>query len=142
MHSTARPVQNVGEMSPTFDPSSAFDDDPSGPVLRRASAADVDGLLDLWRRAHPTLRSIAREAILDLVQRGWFLVVVDDRTEDVIAAVHVRLRGRIGRVSHLTMDPRHRRHRLATRLLGVADALCAVFGCTPYEELEDIGVAA
>jgi N-acetylglutamate synthase-like GNAT family acetyltransferase len=129
-------------MSPTFDPTSVFDDDSSGTVLRRASAADVDDILDLWRRAHPTQRLIERELVERLVQHGWFLVVLDERTDDFIAAVHVRIRGRIGRVSHLTMDPRHRRHGLATRLLGVADALCAVFGCTPYEELEEIGVAA
>lgn len=142
MHATARPVQNVLQMSPTFDPTSVFDDDSSGTVLRRASAADVDDIRDLWRRAHPNERVIAREAVEHLVQHGWFLIVADDRTDELIAAVHVRIRGRIGRVSHLTMDPQHRRHGLATRLLGVADALCAVFGCTPYEELDEIGAAA
>jgi hypothetical protein len=142
MHATARAVQNVVQMSPTFDPTSVFDDDSSGTVLRRASAADVDGIHDLWRRAHPMERPIARETLAQLIQHGWFLLVIDTHTDEIIAAVHVRLAGRIGRVSHLTMDPRRRRHQLATRLLGVADALCAVFGCTPYEELDGIGAAA
>jgi N-acetylglutamate synthase-like GNAT family acetyltransferase len=127
-------------MSPVFDPTSLLDDDLPGEVVRRAAASDVEAIHALWRRAHGTERRFSRDQIAELVQRGWFLLV-ERAGEGLIGAVHVRLQGRIGRVTHLTMDPRHRRHRLATRLLGVADALCAVFGCTPYEEME-IDVAA
>lgn len=122
------------QMSPTFDPASAFDDDLPGAVLRRASLDDVDAILDLWRRAHPGERRPDREHVERLTQFGWFLIL-DHAAQGLIAAVHVRIQGRIGRVSMLTIDPRHRRHQLATRMLGIADALCAVFGCTPYEEL-------
>lgn len=102
--------------------------------MRRASLDDLDALLDLWRRAHPSDRGPDREHLARLAQFGWFLVL-DHEAQGLIAAVHVRIHGRIGRVSMLAIDPRHRRHQLATRMLGIADALCAVFGCTPYEEL-------
>ena len=135
LQATARGVQQLKEMSPTFDPTSAFDDDLPGTVLRRASSSDVPAILALMRRARPGQRRPDRDDLERLVRRGWFLLV--ERTNGiVVGVVHVQLQGRMGRISMLTMDPEHRGHALATRLLGVGDALCAVFGCTPYEEVE------
>ncbi|MBZ0236119.1 MAG: GNAT family N-acetyltransferase [Deltaproteobacteria bacterium] len=122
-------------MSPTFDPTSVLDDDLPGTVLRRASAGDVDAIIGLVRRAWADGRRPDRAHLAHLVHHGWFLVV-ESADGELIGAVHVRMQRTIGHVSLLMMDPRHRGHGLATRLLGVADALCAVFGCTPYEELE------
>lgn len=122
-------------MLPTFDPMSVLDDDLPGTVLRRASASDVDALLALVRRTWAGGRRPDRARIEHLVRHGWFLVV-ESVSDGLVGAVHVRLQRSLGHVSLLMMDPRHRGHGLATRLLGVADALCAVFGCTPYEDLE------
>lgn len=123
-------------MSPTFDPSSAFDTDLPGTRVRRAAWDDVEAILAFWRLARPGERHHDRALIEHLVGNGWFLVV-ESAVDGLIGAVHIRIQGRIGRVSMLRLTPHHdHRHRLATHLLGVADALCAVFGCTPFEELE------
>lgn len=104
--------------------------------MRRASWVDVDAVLDFWRRARPGERPHDGALIEHLVGNGW-LLLLESAADGIIGAVHVRIQGRIGRVSMLTLAPHHQhRHRLATRLLGVADALCAVFDCTPFEELE------
>jgi N-acetylglutamate synthase-like GNAT family acetyltransferase len=140
MQATARVVHDPKEMSPTFDPTSAFDDDQAGTVLRRASPNDVPAIVALFGRAFPARPRPARDELERRVRHGWFLIAAAP-TGGVVGAVHVEPQGRVARISMLAMDPERRGHALATRLLGVADALCAVFGCTPYEEAGHRAVA-
>jgi N-acetylglutamate synthase-like GNAT family acetyltransferase len=118
---------------PPFIDDPPFPDDGADFTLRCATAADLDALRDLMCRAHPD-ETIPSRAELARLQRSGWLLVAECPHRGLLGAVHVRIDRKIGDVSLLTMDPDARSHALATRLLGVADALCAAFGCAPRDQ--------
>jgi N-acetylglutamate synthase-like GNAT family acetyltransferase len=117
-----------------------LDTDPPDTSLRRATVDDVDVILELARRAHPGERLPGHDEVERLVENGWFLVL-ETAMHELLGTVHVRLERGVGYISWLVMSPEHRGHAMATRLLGVADALCAAFGCQPHEEIGHVVAA-
>ena len=93
--------------------------------VRYARDADAGAVTRLLRRAHAALT-------IPIFASG-VLLVLESSGGELGAVVHVELRTDIGHVDALVVDPALRGTGLETRMLGVADALCAAHGCRAVE---------
>jgi ribosomal protein S18 acetylase RimI-like enzyme len=86
--------------------------------LRQACTADLDGVLELWVRADaaPTVTDSADalRRLLDVDPGALLLAEVDDR---IVGGVIAAWNGWRGSLYRLAVDPEHRGHGLATRLV-------------------------
>lgn len=100
-----------------------------------AAKADLPAVVDLIRAARGDGgRAIGLDEVDELARNGRFLVL--ERSHGGLAAtIYVRFLADRGYVAYLSVAPDLRGHHLATRMLGVADALCAAFDCTPVDGL-------
>src|SRR5690349_20673843 len=107
------------------------------PSVRRARPADEPALVRLINRAHqvggaPIDGARTDEAeVRGLAERGHFLVL--DADGALAATAYVRADGEAGLIDLLSVTPELRRLGLGTRLMGVAEALCAALGCRSIE---------
>jgi ribosomal protein S18 acetylase RimI-like enzyme len=99
--------------------------------LRRASAADVPALLELWRvaEAAPTHTDTA-EALEQLLAHdpAALLLAVDADNGGVVGSVIAAWDGWRGSIYRLVVAPRHRRRGRGRRLLSAAEARLADAG--------------
>ena len=94
------------------------------PVIRLATSADIDALLDLWIRAeaHPsptdTPPDVAR--VIDMPSAAVFVAVAADGT--LVGSLIATFDGWRGNFYRLAVDPSERRRGLARRLVAEAEA--------------------
>src|SRR5262245_51099296 len=105
---------------------------PLATTLRRATPADAPALVDLVNSAYAIESSFVdgdrtnEREIVELVDR----FVVLDRADGLAAAVHVDVRADgAGYFRMLSVSPELQGMGLGTRLVHVAEALCAAMGC-------------
>jgi len=93
------------------------------PVVRHATSADVDGLLDLWRRAEaaPSPTDTARDLTRMIAAPHAVVLVaaVDDGT--LVGSLIATFDGWRGHFYRLAVDPDERRRGLARRLVAEAE---------------------
>jgi ribosomal protein S18 acetylase RimI-like enzyme len=97
--------------------------------IRDATPSDIDGLLDLWRRADAvpsvtdTIDDVARVVAKPTAS---VLVAVDGDT--ILGSVIAAFDGWRGNFYRLVVDPAHRRSGIARRLVDVGEARLRVAG--------------
>ena len=93
------------------------------PAIRPATAADVDGILDLWRRAeaHPSKTDTPHDLgrVIAAPHAEVLLGVVADGL--IVGSVVATFDGWRGNVYRMAVDPTQRRRGLARRLAAAAE---------------------
>jgi ribosomal protein S18 acetylase RimI-like enzyme len=99
------------------------------PAIRRAVAADVSAVLDLWRRAgaEPTHTDDA-ESVRRLIDHDPAALIVADRDGEIVGSVIAGWDGWRGSIYRLVVAPEHRRAGLGRRLLAEAERRMAEVG--------------
>jgi ribosomal protein S18 acetylase RimI-like enzyme len=98
--------------------------------IRRATAADVPAVLDLWARArssHATTPDTP-EALNRLLADAPRALIVAGDGDEIVGAVIAGWDGRRGNLYRLAVDPRHRRQGVARALVAAAEAELRVRG--------------
>jgi ribosomal protein S18 acetylase RimI-like enzyme len=92
--------------------------DPSAPLLRAGSAADVDAVPALWRRAEASPSSTESAAdVRGLLARDPEALLLAEADGEVVGSLIVGWDGWRGTFYRLAVDPAHRRRGLATALV-------------------------
>ena len=93
------------------------------PTIRRATNADVNALLDLWRRADahpsPTDNAPAIGRMIDAPHAAVFVAVAADGV--LVGSVFVTFDGWRGNFYRMAVDPTQRRQGLALRLAAAGE---------------------
>lgn len=94
--------------------------------IRRLDLEDYDALLALWRRCgltslRPQGRDGRGEVARQLASGVATLLGMEDREGELVGAVLATHDSRKGWINRLVVDPRHRRHGHARRLLDAAE---------------------
>jgi ribosomal protein S18 acetylase RimI-like enzyme len=88
------------------------------PLLRTGTAADVDAVLTLWKRAETGPSSTeSADDVRWLLERDPDALLVADAEGEVVGSLIVGWDGWRGTFYRLAVDPAHRRRGLATRLV-------------------------
>lgn len=91
-------------------------------TLRRGEPADIDAVLELWRRAGSLATvSDTPEGLRGLLARDPDALLVADGDDDLAGCVIATWDGWRGNFYRLAVDPRHRRRGLASRLVAAAE---------------------
>ena len=102
--------------------------------IRRAGRTDVPALTRLINRAYAVERFFvegdrtSEPEVAELAAAGK-LLVLDDATGGLAAAIHVEAHGERGYFGLLSVDPELQGLGLGRRMVGVAEALCEAMGC-------------
>lgn len=90
----------------------------TGPAIRRGGPADIDDVLDLWRRANalPTVTD-SHGALGALLAADPQALLVADASGDLVGSLIAAWNGWRGSLYRLAVDPDHRRRGIATALL-------------------------
>jgi ribosomal protein S18 acetylase RimI-like enzyme len=113
---------------------------PSSPIIRRATNADVDALLDLWERAAATPSvtqtpgDVAR--VVDAPTARVLVAVGDDGA--LVGSLIATFDGWRGHLYRLVVDPELRRRGLARRLLVEAETWLRAEGARKLNALVEV----
>jgi ribosomal protein S18 acetylase RimI-like enzyme len=92
--------------------------DPAAPQIRTGRAADIDAVLDLWRRADASPSSTeSADDVRGLLERDPEALLLADAGGGVVGSLIVGWDGWRGTFYRLAVDPRARRRGLATALV-------------------------
>ena len=90
----------------------------AAPTIRHATKDDVDGILELWRRAdaHPSATDTPHDLghVIDAPHAAVFVAVAGDGT--LVGSVIATFDGWRGNLYRMAVDPKERRCGLARRL--------------------------
>jgi N-acetylglutamate synthase-like GNAT family acetyltransferase len=110
------------------------------PGIRAATVADAAALIALMRElGYEVTEPLLRAKLTGLAACAQDQVLVATAGEALIGCIacHVleplHLRGRLGRITALVIDPGHQRRGVGGRLLEAAQAFFAAGGCTRVE---------
>jgi ribosomal protein S18 acetylase RimI-like enzyme len=96
---------------------------PLPPAIRPATPADVDDILDLWRRAgaHPSATDTPHDLrrVVDAAHAAALIAVADDGI--IVGSVIATFDGWRGNLYRMAVDPKVRRRGLARRLTDAAE---------------------
>jgi ribosomal protein S18 acetylase RimI-like enzyme len=116
------------------------------PLLRTASAADLDAVLALWRRAEASPSSTeSANDLSGLLARDPEALLVADAGGLVVGSLVVGWDGWRGGFYRLAVDPAQRRRGLATALVGVGEERLRALGAHRLHaivETEEAGAMA
>jgi ribosomal protein S18 acetylase RimI-like enzyme len=94
-----------------------------GAEIRSATHADVDGLLDLWKRAgsHPSPTDTPTSVLRVIDVPHAEVIVAVGANELLVGSIIATFDGWRGNVYRMAVDPTYRRRGLARRLAGEAE---------------------
>ena len=99
------------------------------PTLRTGRADDVEALLKFWRRAEASPSSTeSAEDLHGLLERDPDAVIVAESGGEIVGTLIAGWDGWRATFYRLAVDPAHRRHGLATTLVGAGEERLAVLG--------------
>lgn len=99
------------------------------PLLRAGTAADVDDVLALWKRAEtgPSTTESADD-VCWLLERDPEALLLADAEGEVVGSLIAGWDGWRGTFYRLAVDPAHRRRGLATRMVGAGEERLRALG--------------
>ena len=87
-------------------------------IVRTATAADIDAVVDLWvRAAGPTRLPSDGGAVVRLLERDPGALLVAEKAGEIVGTLITGWDGWRCHLYRLAMDPRFRRRTIASRLL-------------------------
>jgi ribosomal protein S18 acetylase RimI-like enzyme len=102
---------------------------PSAPTLRTGRPADVEAVLDLWRRAEASPSSTESAAdVRRLLERDPEALLLAEADGVIVGSLIVGWDGWRATFYRLAVDPAHRRHGLATELVRAAEERLRALG--------------
>jgi ribosomal protein S18 acetylase RimI-like enzyme len=106
-----------------------FMNDPSAPLLRNGRPDDVEGVLELWRRAEASPSPTeSAEDVRGLLERDPEALIVAEAGGEIVGSLIVGWDGWRAAFYRLAVDPAHRRHGLATSLVRAGEARFRALG--------------
>lgn len=106
-------------------------------MIRAATPADVEGVLELWRRGadEGERPSDTTRAVLALLTRDPGALMLATDGARIVGSVIVGWDGWRGHVYRLAVDPAYRRAGVGTALLQAAEARAREQGCTRMDAI-------
>ena len=99
------------------------------PPIRTGRAADVDAVLDLWRRAEASPSPTESvEDVRGLLERDPDALLLAAVGEEIVGSLIVGWDGWRGTFYRLAVDPAHRRHGLATAMVRAGEERLRALG--------------